>query len=258
MTRQFTRDFILEVAKGNIANHKMVQLRGHTPLIAISQTVDIWEASDTIQDINELAAATTLYISSENAGDTNNIIMTGLDGNFNEQTGIATLNGQNQVEVKSLLGASITWIGEFNITNFGSTDLLGNVWAAESDTLTAGVPDTDAKVQDLMRLTFGTSFKSYYIVPDEYSLFIIDSFQSATMDNSAEIRVRFKPTGLSWIDSLPLHMTGGAFSQKIESIRPIAEKTQIKVTLVTSSQNVEVSGFGGFMLIKNTELNQAQ
>jgi len=47
MSRQFTRDFALEVAKGNIAGHTGVNKFGENPDITLDTTEDIWDNGGT-------------------------------------------------------------------------------------------------------------------------------------------------------------------------------------------------------------------
>ncbi len=67
MSRQFTRDFLIEVAKGNISGHSLVQKFGRNPAVGTSFVpVSISGLYNTPQP----AAATTLRVKAGNANDT--------------------------------------------------------------------------------------------------------------------------------------------------------------------------------------------
>lgn len=72
---------------------------------------DIWSLGGT-ETLLTVAAA--LFLSSTNTGDTSQVFQVeGLDANWAQQTGFATANGQNQVEVKDAAGGSQTWVRMF-------------------------------------------------------------------------------------------------------------------------------------------------
>lgn len=161
-------DFYLDIPLGRIDGMKYFLLSGKNPNIDSGQSVDIWSLADEVPEVNYPVddIAVTMYMSSTSASDVgNSIYCEGLDADYNEQTGVAVLNGQNQVEIKDTLGNSITFLRFFLAQNLGDTALLGNVYVAESDTLTAGIPDTDSKKYSKILLGDERTFDAVYTVP---------------------------------------------------------------------------------------------
>lgn len=83
-------------------------------------------------------------ISSSNSGDSQDVIVEGHtvdgSGNLTFVVQTATLNGQNKVTLGTPLARST------RIKNNDSDDFAGTVYVYEDDTLTAGVPQTEAKI----------------------------------------------------------------------------------------------------------------
>lgn len=159
-------DFFFDIALGKVEGIKYFSSRGRNPNIDSGQSVDVWSLADIIPRVNYPSADVTMYMSSTNVGDVGNlIIMEGLDVDYNEQTGVATLNGQNQVEIKDLLGNPITFLRFFRAQNLSSSELLGDVYIAESDTLTGGIPDTNSKKYSKLLIGDERTFDAIYTIP---------------------------------------------------------------------------------------------
>jgi len=87
------------------------------------------------------AAAFGLAVSSTAGGDTMDVLVTGLDADGNLQTATKTLTGQTKAVI-----ATLTWTWVYRVEVVGTTDAAGTIWVFEDDdTVTAGVPDTQAK-----------------------------------------------------------------------------------------------------------------
>jgi hypothetical protein len=126
---------------------------------------DIWSGGD-------LAAASPLYtfstaaaihyISSSAPGDTEDIEVQGLDASWNVQTITVTLAGQTKTQI----GSGETFIRIFRMINKGSTDLVGNVFAYEDDTVSGGVPDTANKIRAIIEGDDNQTQMAIYTIPD--------------------------------------------------------------------------------------------
>lgn len=121
---------------------------------ATTTTSTVWSYGGTLA--NEVLISTNGIdsISSSNAGDTQLVTIeghtiSGSDLTFVTQT--ATLNGQNKVTLTTPLARAT------RIYNSGSTDFAGTVYVYESDTLTAGVPNTSTKVHLLAPFGYSTN-----------------------------------------------------------------------------------------------------
>jgi len=179
-------DFFLEVSKGNIPGHELLFYQaGNQGVGTIAQEMSFWNVASIYQ---YLSADTTLFASSSSASDTAvTLALFGLDDTYTEVTRTVTLNGQTQVALSGLMFRLRRCI----VT--GGTAPLGDVYIAETDTLTAGVPDTISKIQ--MKMAIGTNIgnNSTVTVPDGKTFFIVSQVTRSGKEEALRIKVRTRP-----------------------------------------------------------------
>jgi hypothetical protein len=155
--------FLHGVAKGRIAGAFAVHKFGRNADVDAAE--DVWSYGG---DYTYPSAAATNYISSSNAGDDQEITIEGLDADWNKQTATQALDGQNKTEI----GSGLTWMRVFRAYNIG-TDLAGDAYVYEDDTLTAGVPDTATKVKAKVDQAENQSLMALYTIPNGYEGFLL-------------------------------------------------------------------------------------
>lgn len=179
--------FLLEVAKGNVDGFSSVHVFAENPSIDIAAQEDIWEYGGTY---TYLSSASTLYLSSSDDADTQDIEITGLDTNYVLQTVTQTLNGQTKTEI----GSGITWVRIHKVKNVGSTDLSGSLYVYEDDTTDVGVPNTASKVKAYIYDGNNQTLMSHFCVPaNTYALPIslnLDLTSKAASKITVTLRVR--------------------------------------------------------------------
>jgi hypothetical protein len=124
-----------------------------------------------------LTTAQSLYVSctAASGADTQEIQISGLDGNWDRQVGYATLDNRNQAIVTAADGSAQTWTRVHRaFQSSAAPDPVGDVYIAESDTLTAGVPDTATKVHAFIDYTNAANQtqKAMYTVPKGFTALI--------------------------------------------------------------------------------------
>lgn len=173
-------DFLLEVSKGNVPGHSSVQKFGRN--FDIDTATDPEDCASQGGTYTYLASGQTLYASSSNAGDGQQVTVEGLSGGWNEQNKTVTLNGQNQVAIDG------TWIRMFRAWNDDSTDLAGDIYIAETDTLTGGVPDTASKIKAKINIGFAQTLMALYSVPLAKTAYILGWYSSIEGASPAGLR----------------------------------------------------------------------
>ncbi len=164
-------NFYLDIAMGKVPGIKYALLSGKNPGIDPQDpvvSVDIWSMANEVPKVNYPVnnIAVTIFVSSTNISDIGqSIIIEGLAAGYVEQTGVAITNGQNQVEVKDLLGNSITFLRFFTAQNLGATNLAGDLYVAESDTLVAGKPIELTTIYSKIFIGDDRSFDAIYTIP---------------------------------------------------------------------------------------------
>jgi hypothetical protein len=124
-----------------------------------------------------LSSETELFASSSSTSDTTNfIIVSGLDGDYNRKYTVTQLTGQTQVSVGTFL--------RVQTCSITTASAIGDVYIAESDTLTAGVPNTPSKVQSKIIAGKNVTHNGWITVPAGYSA--INMAVRGTTDASAK------------------------------------------------------------------------
>lgn len=142
-------DFLLEISKGTMPGYSSVIMEGYMDGVDNTlRTLGFYfdGVESTVANYTFLTAGTELFVSSSSAGDTQDIKVTGLDSSYVAKIATVALNGQTQVS----LGTN--WFRVNFASNAGTTSFTGKIYIAESDTLTAGVPDTHSKVKGFIHI----------------------------------------------------------------------------------------------------------
>jgi hypothetical protein len=150
-------NYFIRATRDLIPGEKPTNIVAANATVGTTETL-IWDHNTNIYTY--LTEGTTLYVSSTHASDTNiDLMITGLDENWNRTTQFVNTNAQNQAAIPGLFrrvfGASVV----------GSTAPQGSIYIAEADTLTAGVPNTDTKIKSLILLGLNTTHNGLYTVP---------------------------------------------------------------------------------------------
>lgn len=168
-------EFLLEVSKGNVPGHSCIQKFGRNfDIDTGTDPEDCWSQGGTYAF---LSSAQTLYASSSDADGDQDIVIEGLDANWDEQSQTVTLNGQIQVAIAG------TWIRVFRAYNDDSTEIAGDVYIAETDTLTGGVPDTATKIKVKIDVGKDQTLMAIYSIPAAKTGYILgwhSSIEGAT------------------------------------------------------------------------------
>ena len=146
---------------------------------------DIWEYGGTR---TPGAADAVHYISSSSAADTAVISIEAVknDGTWVKTT--VTLAGQT----KTAIGTQFRWLNK--VYNGNGTATAGNVYVYLDDTVTAGVPQTAAKVQGYFAIANQESLQSQYHIPAGYTGINYSGLVGIGKDasNAASITMKFQ------------------------------------------------------------------
>ena len=230
-------DFFLEVSKGNIEGHSIVFYQAVNEGVGTSGTEQtFWNVQS---DINYFSVATQLYASSTSGSDTTvTAIVVGLDSNYDEVTRTVTLNGQNQVAISG------TMIRIKRMVITGSTAPVGDVYLAETDTLTAGVPDTTSKIQ--MRMTAGSNVadNGTVTVPNGFTYYLNSIVVRTGKSQEGRIKIRFRADGGLFLDVIDFEVF--EIQNQIDATYSrLVEKTDIDAKLIPG-----ITGVRGVLAMK--------
>ena len=175
-------DFLVEVGRGNIPGYSFNRKFGQVDSVQASTPADIWEFGVT-PGAEKYTFSTTDdidTISGSNAGDTQDVIIEGLDINGDELIQTATLNGQNKVAITPLLRFNRAY-------NDNANDFLGNVYIYVNGTITNGVPNDVTTVRGFILAGKGQTNQSIFTVPNGQTAFLFGEEISLTKAGGATV-----------------------------------------------------------------------
>jgi len=160
---------------------------------------------------NETYVSTNIItqISSSSASDTENVIVEGhtiSGGVFTFVIQTVTLTGQTLVSLDTPL-ARVS-----RVVNDGSNDLVGNIYVAQTDTLTAGVPDTDTKVHLIVSAGLNNSEKASTTISDT-DYYIITNFYCDCLEKTSAfgtVHLEVREPGKTFINKVDIEASTNA------------------------------------------------
>lgn len=246
-------DRAINISSGSVNGYSSVHKFGRNPDVDIdTDPEDVWSYGGSY---TFLSSAQTLYVSSSDASDTTQSIkVEGLDANWEPQTQSATLNGQNQVALSG------TWLRVFRAYNDSGTNLNGDVYVAESDTLTGGVPDTASKVKAHVESVYQQTLMAIYTIPAGKTGYLVKWYITINSNGSTSekecdaalyTRLDGKVFRLKEYVGLDNH-GAGSWNYDYPIPLKLPEKTDVKVVADTvSSNNTDVTAGFDIILIDN-------
>jgi len=202
---------------------------------------------------NETYATTNAIdkFSSSNAGDTQSIVveghkLVGTDFVFVRQT--VTLVGQTETALTTAL-ARVS-----RVYNNNSTDFAGIIYIYEDDTVTAGVPQTDAKVHLMISAgQTNQSEKTATTISSTEYLIITSAFGSVNTKAStplADLQIQIRLYGKVFRTvAIAAIATAGSNSVTVsfDPVVVIPKNADIRIRALGSANNIDVSGwFSGY------------
>ena len=198
LLEQGVDNFLINVSLGNVPGVAEYSFGGNNPNVGAGATESLWSQGGIIPD---LSTGTQLYASSSSTEDDQVWVVSGVDkdgsGNITRATAIVVLNGQTQVALSTTLWKVYTML---NIT---PTESLGDIYIAETDTLSGGVPTTTSKIQGKALIGKQAEAIGHYATPtDKISYaFQQDEAVGKAQDMQMEFKNRFP--GSTWVEIFP-------------------------------------------------------
>jgi len=226
----------VEAKKKNLLKFGRNKLVGTTK--ATLMTLPVGITNETYVSTN---AITT--ISSSSASDTTSITIEGhtiSGGLFTFVTQTITLTGQTQKTLTTAL-ARVS-----RVVAAGSVDLIGNIYVYETDTSTAGVPDTDVKVHIILEAGLNNSEKCATTVSNtDYWLitgFYADVLEKVSAFGTIHLEVRL--AGKVFINKVDISAssTGSRGIHKFEPYLIVPKNADVRLRGTSNTAGVDISG----------------
>ena len=251
-------DSRIRVAIGAEPGVSVLQKFGFNP--DVDGVADVWDYGGAYNWIDTPVA---LYVSSSEAADDQIIHLIGLDANFEPQNAIATLNGQSQVEV----GSGLTWKRVHRAFNVNSSETAGDVYIAQSDDLTLGVPDTASKVHAMIHQAEQQTLMAIYTVPANKTLLThhwhvtLEGSGSAFLNSPRGVRVAIQYRVENGVfrthEKIGLITSGSSeYHRHFEYPQPHNGKTDVRIRVQsTTVDNAAVAGIFDGLLIESPQIS---
>lgn len=246
------RNFVLEIAKGNIPKHSLITKFGHNDDIDTGTTPeDIWNyggafVAPTTARVHALVSTSVNDTSAGTGART--VFIRGVNGSYAATTETVTLNGTTPVNTVN----SYLHIHLMQVDSSGT----GNVNAGEI-TATAA---TDATVTCLINTSQGQSESAIYLVPLGYTAYIMRvraRMNCATASSAAEVALYTFPFGKSWQlkTKVGINNSGSSFVElDYTDSAPfiVPEKSWIKLRCESvTNNNTQVDGEYDIILVQD-------
>jgi len=238
---QHVTDFNLEVAKGNINGHSSIHKFGENPNVGTSPAEDIWDQGGAYTFSSSAIIDT---VSSSNNGDTQDIIVEGLDINWNEVSVPVTLTGQAKV----VMGTSLIRVNRAYLDD--NVTISGNVYIYEDTAISTGTPVDATKIRARIRDGFNQTLMAIYSVPAGKTAYMLCHHFGISKGKtaSADFTLRAALFGQKFRarDVMSVNSTGSStYTHTHLAIAKFPEKTDIKIRCERASTNT-VSVAAGF------------
>lgn len=171
--------FGLRIGDGKMPGHTAFILTGRNEDVDAGDFEDVWDYGGKYVF---LSSDTQLYASSTSTNDTQPIYMQDIHGDFELRYQLLpALNGQNQVAFPY---PSLRVNEAFT---FGSVATEGDIYIAEADSLTGGIPDTPSKIKAVIRQINQKTHMAVYTVPRNYVAFFNNIYTSINKGKDASL-----------------------------------------------------------------------
>jgi hypothetical protein len=240
------REFLIEVAKGNIANHSFQRIIARNSDVDTAEE-DIWFTGG---ELTYLTSAERMNIVSSSANDTSagtgarTVLITGLDNDYNEISETVTMTGtSNVLTTNSYLRIHICQVATAGTG--GKT--AGNITATAQ---TAGTVHVTIPAGE------NRSGKSQFTIPAGKTGYLIDFMPSlASGKTGCDVTFKARPIGevFRMVSRIGLNTSGASAVNHIITMGPpqFLEKTDLKVSAQGSANDQDVFCEYILLLINN-------
>lgn len=256
VTRIVPSDYNLEVLRGNIPSHSMVNIRGHDDSVPNGGPFGLspefggnsfsFDQSGISATPAAVAIASTDNIN-DNAGGTGALTarIIGLDASGVAQTADEIMNGTTAVFTSELWSA----VFQVVVLTTGSNNANTGVLYVGTGIFTAGEPAVRMLSVDI---GFNVSLSAYYVVPTGKTLFprqFIFTIQSSNKD--AAVTIETSPNGILWFRQIEFGLEGGSDVFPIIALPGFVAGTHVQLQAQGSAMNTAITAIFAGELIDN-------
>lgn len=238
----------LELAKGNVPGHTIGTAFGHNQNLDPANPAMIWDYGETQPIEVYLLADTELFLSSSSASDVNVglMIVGSSEGYIPKAEFHLFTSGQSQQSIGN-------WFRIDKITVISGNTHLGDIYCAEADTLTAGIPDTAAGVHGWIHDGKGTTHKAVGTVPAGHTMYITRLFLGTRRGEDCVFGFFIKTENMpAFIETSDFPLYQNTLPFPFDPPFAIGEKTDFYFLGTTVTNNTQASANFAYILVDNS------
>jgi len=239
----------LSIAQGEIAKHSAIYKFGFNSTVGTSEEV-IWDGGNGYSgflttDSNVTVVSTSVDDADQGTGAWN-VIVFGVDSDFNEVVDTLTLNGTtpvvSTVEFRRVFRAYVLHAGDLSPTGGVNAGTL---------TIASQVSGTPTMAQILPNN--GQTLMAIYTVPNGYTGYITNADANVGSGKDATVRLKSRTFGANkpFLNKATRLLFENSFTRVYNVYRPIPAKTDIIMTAFTSTGTVGVSASFEIILVRD-------
>lgn len=227
--------FELQVARGQIPGHRFLHRQGRVPTMSNNTTGTVWDVNDTIYPWSAWDTAGTITVSRADANDANkNVIITGLDANYNPVSTTITLTNPTG-NTSSVVFKRLDTI-QMNGTSTNVGDITVLKGATTVGKIVAGV---------------GQSLKGTYTVPAGFTAYLPQGVMTIQSGADATGTFLYRPLGGRFLIGHTFEVASSEYHYGFTCPLALPEKTDIDVRASVRTNNALVTAAYDMILIKN-------
>ena len=226
----------IKISRGMVKNVIPVHRSGYNPSLQNGEEEMIWNYSSGSQYL-ATAANTVTAVSSSTLDTGVDVTIEGLDSSWNPMSETIRINGTTPVRTTN------TFIRILSTINTGSNTIIGNI------TLTQDGSNVVAYIQD----GIGRSLSGDYAIPAGYTGYLYKGNASVGKGGDAEVRMYVRYFGKTWIVAHIVQLYENAYIYDFNFPSVLPEKTDMKVTALTTSTGSAIACNFDILLVKNSQ-----
>lgn len=237
---------ILDISRGLVPGHSQINKFGRNIDVDTAAEEDIWDGGGTY---TFSTTADITHVVSSNAGDTFTFTVVGLDTNWEEVVQDATLTGTTAVALTTPL------IRVYRMFNPSASAALGNVQCGVGTTTGSFLA---ANLRAQITLGFEQTLMAIYTIPAGKTGYATNFWgninrtgASASVDTTVKVR-NFEGVFRALLTTGLITSATSLFQRDWNPYPKLLEKTDVKVSSISSTNNSDVSAGFDIILVDNS------
>ena len=226
------------IIENRVPGYKGLSKFGHDST-ATNSDIEVWDGSAVYV---YPSTATTAYISSSAAGDTQVYEIHGINEEWDEVSVNVTASGVTFVAIPGL------WMRIFRVKNMGATDNAGTIYVSSDNTDVGGdgVPDNLADIMAQITIARNQTLMCIWAVPKNFTAFVTQFYAStsAATTKTVEIVLWTRPFGGVFQAKKVFSIHSGTTQEIVFPFPlPVDGKSDIRITANASGASEVSAGF---------------